>query len=241
MPSACSPARSARPPTTFCSTSRAVRPLPRIVSACLMFPAGFVVATTGDDTRWGAVVGAGLEFGFAPNWSAGVEYNHLFMQDRTHTFVDTTGALLRQPTASARTSISSPCASTIAGAALSSRSTDLRLQQTNYRKGRPRAGLFVWLYRGIVDTRYGCIAHIFAADVVFRRQHFAMTSRYMRRQPEIDYCGSCVGNAEEEGRKREENFVDDDCPDRAWDRPRGRRRSCRTALHQGARRRDCDQ
>jgi outer membrane immunogenic protein len=47
-----------------------------------------VVATTGDDTRWGGVVGAGLEFGFAPNWSAGVEYNHLFMQDRTHTFVD---------------------------------------------------------------------------------------------------------------------------------------------------------
>ena len=55
-------------------------------------PSGVLVATTGDDTRWGAVVGAGLEFGFAPNWSAGVEYNHLFMQDRTHTFVDTTGA-----------------------------------------------------------------------------------------------------------------------------------------------------
>ena len=51
-----------------------------------------VVATTGDDTRWGAAVGAGLEFGFAPNWSAGVEYNHLFMQDRTHAFVDVTGA-----------------------------------------------------------------------------------------------------------------------------------------------------
>jgi outer membrane immunogenic protein len=51
------------------------------------------VATTGDDTRWGAAVGAGLEFGFAPNWSAGVEYNHLFMQDRTHTFTDATGAI----------------------------------------------------------------------------------------------------------------------------------------------------
>ena len=57
-------------------------------------PSGVLVATTGDDTRWGAVVGAGLEFGFAPNWSAGVEYNHLFMQDRTHSFVDTTGAFL---------------------------------------------------------------------------------------------------------------------------------------------------
>jgi outer membrane immunogenic protein len=55
-------------------------------------PTGLVVGTTGDDTRWGGVVGAGLEFGFAPNWSAGVEYNHLFMQDRTVTFVDTTGA-----------------------------------------------------------------------------------------------------------------------------------------------------
>jgi outer membrane immunogenic protein len=55
-------------------------------------PTGVLIATTGDDTRWGGVVGAGLEFGFAPNWTAGVEYNHLFMQDRTHTFVDTTGA-----------------------------------------------------------------------------------------------------------------------------------------------------
>jgi outer membrane immunogenic protein len=55
-------------------------------------PTGIVVATTGDDTRWGGAIGAGLEFGFAPNWSAGIEYNHLFMQDRTHTFVDTTGA-----------------------------------------------------------------------------------------------------------------------------------------------------
>ena len=51
-------------------------------------PTGLVVATTGDDTRWGASVGAGVEFGFAPNWTAGVEYNHLFMQDRTYSFVD---------------------------------------------------------------------------------------------------------------------------------------------------------
>ena len=31
------------------------------------------------DTRWGAAVGAGVEYGFAPNWSAAIEYNHLFM------------------------------------------------------------------------------------------------------------------------------------------------------------------
>jgi outer membrane immunogenic protein len=32
-----------------------------------------------NDTRWGAVVGAGLEYGFASNWSVAFEYDHLFM------------------------------------------------------------------------------------------------------------------------------------------------------------------
>jgi outer membrane immunogenic protein len=50
------------------------------------------VATTGDQARWGGTVGAGVEFGFAPNWSAGVEYDHLFMGTKTTTFTDTTGA-----------------------------------------------------------------------------------------------------------------------------------------------------
>jgi outer membrane immunogenic protein len=45
-----------------------------------------VAGITGDDTRWGGTVGVGLEYGFAPNWSFGVEYNHLFMQDRTYVF-----------------------------------------------------------------------------------------------------------------------------------------------------------
>ena len=55
---------------------------------------GAVFGRSGDDTRWGAVVGAGLEFGFAPNWSAGVEYDHIFMGDRNATFTDpATGAL----------------------------------------------------------------------------------------------------------------------------------------------------
>ena len=43
------------------------------------------------DTRWGGAIGAGLEFGLAPNWSLGVEYDHLFMQDRSLTFA-TVGA-----------------------------------------------------------------------------------------------------------------------------------------------------
>lgn len=36
----------------------------------------------GSETRWGGVVGVGLEFGFAPNWSVAVEYDHLFMGTR---------------------------------------------------------------------------------------------------------------------------------------------------------------
>jgi outer membrane immunogenic protein len=33
---------------------------------------------TGSETRWGGAVGAGIEFGFAPNWSVGLEYDHIF-------------------------------------------------------------------------------------------------------------------------------------------------------------------
>jgi outer membrane immunogenic protein len=55
-------------------------------------PTNTLVATGNDDTRWGGVVGVGFEYGFAPNWSAGIEYDHLFMQDKTVNFVDTTGA-----------------------------------------------------------------------------------------------------------------------------------------------------
>jgi outer membrane immunogenic protein len=53
--------------------------------------AGAVIGVTGDDTRWGGTIGAGLEYAFAPNWSVGVEYNHLFMQDRTYNFTTPAG------------------------------------------------------------------------------------------------------------------------------------------------------
>src|SRR6187401_84974 len=36
-------------------------------------------------TRRGGTVGVGFEYGFAPNWSFGVEYNHLFMGDANNT------------------------------------------------------------------------------------------------------------------------------------------------------------
>jgi outer membrane immunogenic protein len=46
------------------------------------------VSNTVNDTRWGGAVGVGVEYGFAPNWSAAIEYDHLFMQDKTHTFLN---------------------------------------------------------------------------------------------------------------------------------------------------------
>jgi outer membrane immunogenic protein len=41
-----------------------------------------------NDTRWGGVVGVGLEYAFAPNWSLGFEYDHMFMGDSSHAFLN---------------------------------------------------------------------------------------------------------------------------------------------------------
>lgn len=54
--------------------------------------AGAPLAST-DNTRWGGVVGAGIELGFAPNWSVGVEYDHIFRQDANVNFNTPTGAV----------------------------------------------------------------------------------------------------------------------------------------------------
>lgn len=40
-------------------------------------------------TRWGGTVGIGWEYGFAPNWSAGIEYDHLFMGNANNSFTAT--------------------------------------------------------------------------------------------------------------------------------------------------------
>ncbi|MEK9281409.1 MULTISPECIES: outer membrane beta-barrel protein [unclassified Bradyrhizobium] len=56
-------------------------------------PGGAFVASS-DDTRWGGTIGAGLEFGFAPNWSVGVEYNHIFLGGNDQTL--TNGGVLVQ-------------------------------------------------------------------------------------------------------------------------------------------------
>jgi len=58
-----------------------------IFTSAVGIPPNTLVANTGDQTRWGGVVGAGLEYGFAPNWSAAIEYDHLFMQDKDTRFV----------------------------------------------------------------------------------------------------------------------------------------------------------
>ena len=62
---------------------------------------GFTTATgvafdSASETRWGAVVGTGLEFGFTPNWSLGFEYDHIFNGDRNVALTSVaTGALSR--------------------------------------------------------------------------------------------------------------------------------------------------
>ncbi|MDE2379992.1 outer membrane beta-barrel protein [Bradyrhizobium sp.] len=53
-----------------------------------------LVAADGRETRWGGTVGVGLEFAFAPNWSVGVEYDHLFLGHHDVDFYATGGLRL---------------------------------------------------------------------------------------------------------------------------------------------------
>ncbi|MFT4118566.1 outer membrane protein [Bradyrhizobium sp.] len=76
------------------------------------------------ETRWGGTVGAGLEFGFAPNWSVGVEYDHIFLGNRTLTFSGSgnfVAAPLGAPTRSERIG----------------QDVDIGLIRVNYRWGGP--------------------------------------------------------------------------------------------------------
>jgi outer membrane immunogenic protein len=56
------------------------------------FPAGVLTAQTGYQTRLGGTVGAGVEYGFTPNWSAAIEYDHLFENRHGVTFTTPAGA-----------------------------------------------------------------------------------------------------------------------------------------------------
>ena len=55
---------------------------------------GFEVAAA-SSTRWGGTVGVGWEYGFAPNWSFGIEYDHLFMGDANNSFTATDPRLVQ--------------------------------------------------------------------------------------------------------------------------------------------------
>jgi outer membrane immunogenic protein len=43
------------------------------------------------DTRWGGVIGTGIEVGFAQNWSVAAEYDHMFMGSHAATLVSIPG------------------------------------------------------------------------------------------------------------------------------------------------------
>lgn len=51
---------------------------------------GFV-PDSGRETRWGGVVGIGLEYGLTPTWSLAFEYDHLFMGTRDVSFYTAAG------------------------------------------------------------------------------------------------------------------------------------------------------
>jgi outer membrane immunogenic protein len=45
-----------------------------------------IVFDRASETRWGGVIGTGIEFGFTPNWSLALEYDHMFMGRQQLTF-----------------------------------------------------------------------------------------------------------------------------------------------------------
>ena len=52
---------------------------------------GLLLATASSDTRWGGVIGVGLEYGFTPNWSFAVAYDHIFLDSRDARFATPAG------------------------------------------------------------------------------------------------------------------------------------------------------
>jgi outer membrane immunogenic protein len=79
---------------------------------------------TATEDRWGGTVGAGIEYGFAPNWSAAIEYDHLFMGHNSDTFMTTTAPTSLSRTDSIRQDV------------------DLITARINYRWGGPLIGKF---------------------------------------------------------------------------------------------------
>lgn len=55
---------------------------------------GALDAANGYETRWSPTVGVGLEYGFAPNWSAALEYDHIFENRHDMRFTTPAGTVL---------------------------------------------------------------------------------------------------------------------------------------------------
>ena len=55
-------------------------------SAFINSTLGGVGIASASSTRWGGTVGIGGEYGFSPNWTVGIEYDHLFMGSANNTF-----------------------------------------------------------------------------------------------------------------------------------------------------------
>ena len=51
-------------------------------------------SVSASSTRWGGVVGTGFEYAFAPNWSVGFEYDHLFLDAKDTVFPGLVSPLL---------------------------------------------------------------------------------------------------------------------------------------------------
>jgi outer membrane immunogenic protein len=55
-------------------------------------PAGVTLASA-SATRWGGTAGLGVEYGFTPNWTFAVEYDHIFVDPALTTFTTPAGGL----------------------------------------------------------------------------------------------------------------------------------------------------
>jgi outer membrane immunogenic protein len=60
----------------------------------ILSTSGTVLGASSGDNRWGGTIGAGIEFSFAPNWSAAIEYNHLFIANGNVSFTNPAGGVL---------------------------------------------------------------------------------------------------------------------------------------------------
>jgi outer membrane immunogenic protein len=49
---------------------------------------GGAVLGSVSQTRWGGTAGLGLEYGFTPNWTAGFEYDHVFLGDKNFNLIN---------------------------------------------------------------------------------------------------------------------------------------------------------